>query len=518
MRLDNLDQRGGGAISVQTRDGGIFDAIVFGEQEAGIWMAGSEFFRRYQSVGGQTENEAVDRAVHVAIIYAADGTIRVYRDGRPYGTPYKSSGPVAFPAGETQVVFGLRHAPAGGNRMLAGTIVRARVYDRALDEAEVAASAASVRRLRRSRGDQRRPDSASAAPSARGSWRDRDAAVVACRSRAQGVRRVAARSGRDARADPGESRPARRSRVGRRRRGDRRAREPTSAWRADAPEARRRERLAAWISSPRNPLFARVVVNRLWQAHFGTGLVETSSDLGFNGGAPSHPELLDWLAAEMVAQGWSLKSMHRLIVTSAAYRQSSRLDAQGARRDAGDRLLWRKAPMRLEAEMVRDAMLAVSGVLDPKLGGPSFRDQEVVKAPGHAGRPLRGGRPRNARARPADALPRLGPRRPQPVARRVRLPRSIDDRAPPRRHDHAAPGAVAHEQRSGSASVRRLRRAVGARGRARRRPAGRARLPARVRPCPEPDERARAASVVEQFGAATLARAIFNSNEFLYLD
>ena len=148
VRLDNLDQRGGGAISVQTRDGGRFDAIVFGEQEAGIWMAGSEFFRRYRRVGGKAEKEAVNRVVHMAITYADDGTIRVYRDGRPYGTPYRSSGPVAFPAGETQVVFGLRHAPAGGNRLLAGTIVRARVYDRALDESEVAASAASVRRLR----------------------------------------------------------------------------------------------------------------------------------------------------------------------------------------------------------------------------------------------------------------------------------------------------------------------------------------------------------------------------------
>ena len=143
MRLDNLEQRGGGAIGIQTRDGGLFDAIVFGEQEAGIWMAGSEFFRRYHSVGAQPERDAVNRSIHVAITYANDGTIRLFRDGQPYGTPYKSSGPAVFPAGETQVVFGLRHAPAGGNRMLAGTIVRARVYDRALDESEVAASAAA---------------------------------------------------------------------------------------------------------------------------------------------------------------------------------------------------------------------------------------------------------------------------------------------------------------------------------------------------------------------------------------
>ena len=151
---------------------------------------------------------------------------------------------------------------------------------------------------------------------------------------------------------------------------------------ADAPEARRRERLASWITSPANPLFARVVVNRLWQGHFGTGLVETSSDLGFNGGLPSHPELLDWLASEMITRGWNIKAMHRLIVMSAVYRQSSLWHANGQERDAGDRLLWRKPPTRLEAEMVRDAMLAVSGILDSRLGGPSFRDQDIVHAPG----------------------------------------------------------------------------------------------------------------------------------------
>ena len=182
VRLDNLEQRGGGAISIQTRDGGVFDAIVFGEQEAGVWMAGSEVFAGTSSVGGKPEKEAMNRAVHVAITYADDGTIRVFRDGRPYGTPYKSSGPATFPAGEAQVVFGLRHAPAGGNRMLAGTIVRARVYDRALDESEVAASAATFRRLRRSTGDRRRPDSRMPRGACAAHGEDREAPVVACRS------------------------------------------------------------------------------------------------------------------------------------------------------------------------------------------------------------------------------------------------------------------------------------------------------------------------------------------------
>src|SRR5207245_1516386 len=113
-----------------------------------------------------------------------------------------------------------------------------------------------------------------------------------------------------------------------------------------------------------------------------SGLVETPSDLGFNGGTPSHPELLDWLASEVRDQGWSLKAIHQRIVTSAAYRQSSRPDPAAASKDAGDRLLWRKAPTRLEAEMVRDAMLAVSGKLDSRLGGPSFMDRAIVKAAG----------------------------------------------------------------------------------------------------------------------------------------
>ena len=142
----------------------------------------------------------------------------------------------------------------------------------------------------------------------------------------------------------------------------------------DAPEAERRIRLAGWITDATNPLFARVIVNRLWLAHFGSGLVETGSDFGFNGGVPSHPELLDWLASELSRRGWSHKAMHRLIVTSSAYRRSSRPDPEGLSKDAGGRLLWRKQPTRLEAEMVRDAMLATAGVLDLATGGPSFRD------------------------------------------------------------------------------------------------------------------------------------------------
>ncbi len=146
---------------------------------------------------------------------------------------------------------------------------------------------------------------------------------------------------------------------------------------ADAPDAERRRCLADWITRPDNPLLARVMVNRLWQYHFGAGLVETPSDFGFNGGKPSHPELLDWLADEFRRSGWSMKHMHRLIVTSATYRQASRFRPDAAKTDASNRLLWRKNPMRLEAESLRDTILAIAGKLNPQMGGPSYQDFQM---------------------------------------------------------------------------------------------------------------------------------------------
>lgn len=140
----------------------------------------------------------------------------------------------------------------------------------------------------------------------------------------------------------------------------------------DAAEQQRRLALADWIASPENPLTARVMVNRIWQGHFGTGLVETSSDFGRNGAMPSHPKLLDWLASEFVRSGWSVKQMHRLIVLSASYRQSARLDPVAAARDADVRLLWCFPSRRLESEPIRDAMLAVSGQLNLNMGGRGF--------------------------------------------------------------------------------------------------------------------------------------------------
>jgi hypothetical protein len=137
-------------------------------------------------------------------------------------------------------------------------------------------------------------------------------------------------------------------------------------------DTQRRLALGRWIADPKNPLTARVIVNRLWHYHFGTGLVATPSNFGFLGGKPSHPELLDRLAKDLVRQDWSLKAMQRAILTSATYRQASADRSDAAAIDGQCRLLWRFPPRRLEAEPIRDATLAVAGTLDLHMGGPGY--------------------------------------------------------------------------------------------------------------------------------------------------
>jgi hypothetical protein len=337
-------------------------------------MAGSNFFERTSPLGGPTETEADRRTVHLALTYAADGTITAYRDGVPYGTAYRASRPVVFAPGRAQVVFGLRHSPVGGNKMLAGTLVRARLHARALSADEVALSAGTlvteveiVERLSPSQREQRR------------AWRQERAALQ------DEIRALEARRERKLYAvvpfQPEPTYVLKRGNV--LDRGELVAAEPISALTnytpmvslgPEAPEAERRRRLAEWISNPRNPLVARVIVNRLWQWHFGVGLVETSNDLGFHGGQPSHPELLDWLADELIRSGWSLKHIQRLIVTSSTYQQASVFRPEATRLDADNRLLWRHTPQRLDAEAVRDCALAVSNRLERTLGGPPYQD------------------------------------------------------------------------------------------------------------------------------------------------
>jgi Protein of unknown function (DUF1549)/Protein of unknown function (DUF1553)/Planctomycete cytochrome C/Concanavalin A-like lectin/glucanases superfamily len=516
LQLDNLSQRGGGVMTIQATSGLTFDSIVFGEQEPGRWMAGSEGFRRYQSVSGPIEQDAANRPVHFAITYTADGTIRLYRDGLPYGEPYKPQAPLSFAAGEAVILFGQRHTPAGGNRALAGTLMRARLYDRALAPREIAASAASFRDFI--------PANAITAALEHNQRAERGrilAEIERLRISTAANPRVYAVAPREAGAmhvevrgnphQPGNIvKPVGIAAIV--------APDVDFGLKPDAPEARRRERLANWVCGPRNPLFARVVVNRLWQAHFGTGFVETASDFGFNGGRPSHPELLDWLASEIAREGWSLKAMQRLILTSAAFRQAARSDPAAVSRDAGNRLIWQRAPVRLQAEMVRDAMLCVAGALDTRLGGPSFFDHAVQQAPGtpailyksiDPGAPgtnrrtifrawLRGGRSHLLDAFDCPDPSTSAPRRAVTTTPLQAL--SMMNNALVLHLSEAFANRLVRE--NGDNLERQVDRAY-------RLALGR---------LPEPDERTQAVRVVERAGLPALTRAIFNCNEFLYFD
>ena len=133
----------------------------------------------------------------------------------------------------------------------------------------------------------------------------------------------------------------------------------------------RRTALAKWLVDPENPLPARVMVNRIWHYHFGKGIAGTPSDFGIMGDRPTHPELLDWLATEFIRGGWSMKRMHRLIMTSAVYQESADFRKEAAETDSGNRLLWAFPRHRLEGEVIRDSSLLVAGLLNTKVGGPS---------------------------------------------------------------------------------------------------------------------------------------------------
>ncbi len=162
---------------------------------------------------------------------------------------------------------------------------------------------------------------------------------------------------------------------------------PTSIPPPDGRTSGRRLALAEWLGSPSNPLTARVIVNRIWHQHFGRGIVATLDNLGKVGERPTHPELLDWLAVEFVNRGWSLKETHRLMMTSEAYQMSSAYeDAEDAERDPENRFLWKYRTQRLEAEIVRDSILAVSGGIDLTVGGPPlfpYVPEEILASQAH---------------------------------------------------------------------------------------------------------------------------------------
>lgn len=378
LKLAHTNQSGGGAMTVQNLDGGLFDSIVFAEQEQHRWMPGSNGFTRTQSLRAPEELEAHREFVTITMVYRADGTIAGFRNGVAYGTPYRSSGPAHFEAAKAHVVFGLRHAPVGGNRALAGTIASARLYDRALSNEEVAAAAQTTgvfvseaellakltepqqqqrrqlrEELQRIQQDLTELEKAS-----------KQKIYTAMTTLQTGPSYVLKRGNVGDRGP--EVTPAGLSAI--------RSLPATFALNANSLEPQRRQQLAEWITDRRNALFARVMVNRLWHYHFGAGLVENPSDLGFNGGLPSHPELLEWLAGELIRSNYSLKHMHRLIVTSATYQQSSQHREEAAKIDAHNRFLWRMNPRRLDAEMIRDTMLAVADTLVLEVGGKGYSD------------------------------------------------------------------------------------------------------------------------------------------------
>ncbi|MCA8993081.1 MAG: DUF1553 domain-containing protein [Planctomycetaceae bacterium] len=377
VRLDDLTQRGGGVLSVQTTDGGVFDAIVYGERDAGQWMAGSNGFVRWNSFKRSEEKEANKSLVHVAIVYREDGTIQGYRNGEPYGLPYKSSGLVTYEPGSSQVLLGLRHGTGpGGNRMLTGHIEQAQLYDKALTDEEIGLTSArfnivsKAQLLARMSEDQR---------SQLAKWEAEAKALSDEIGQLQNLRVYAVAPQKPAAthvllrgdaASPAEEVNA----------GGIQAIQGLSAnfnLTTDASDAERRRKFAEWMTSQENPIFARVIVNRIWHYHFGTGIVASPNDFGFNGIRPTHPELLDFLANYLVEHDGSLKAVHKLIVTSETFCQSSRPRPEAMAADAGNQWLWRYAPQRLEAEVVRDTMLQVTGALNPQYGGPSYRNFET---------------------------------------------------------------------------------------------------------------------------------------------
>jgi len=378
VALSDLEQGGGAAISLEAMGGSPFDAIVFAERQPRKWMVGSEGFARTRDLAGPVEDAPAGAFVHLVAVFTADQRIQLFRNGESYGEAYAPGSPVpVFAAGKARIVVGRRHE-AGGRPWLTGTVRSVALHDRALTPEEVSAAfrsgGSSVTRAELARGLDTLPRSRRQA---------RESALV----RVQEARAELARAESAAplvyagtRSQPSPARILKRGDV--KSPGDVVIPAALGAVRtvpaefglsADSPEADRRKAFARWLADPANPLPARVMVNRVWHFHFGQGFVATPSDLGRSGGTASHPELLDWLASDFMASGWSLKALHRRIMTSEAYRRSAVHQKAAGEVDADNRWLWRMSPRRLEAEAIRDAMLAVSGELNLQYGGPSFR-------------------------------------------------------------------------------------------------------------------------------------------------
>jgi hypothetical protein len=277
----------------------------------------------------------------------------------------------------------------------------------------------------------------------------------------------------------------------------------------DAPESERRLVLAKWIASDANPLTPRVIVNRLWHYHFGRGIAGTPSDFGFNGERPTHPELLDYLAGRLLEYGWRLKPLHREIVLSRTYRQSSAYLAEAAKADADARLLWRFPPRRLEAEAIRDAMLSVAGVLQSTSGGPGFQLYKYTVDNVATYFPLDRFGPETYRravyAQPARSIST------EPLTILDCPDSSLPE---PRRVVTTSP-LQALTLLNNSFTLD-MAKAFAARVQAEADAVGRAFQLAFSR-APAREERAAAEALMRQHGLEALARALFNTNEFVYV-
>ncbi len=515
VTLDDANQRGGGLITLLSTKVGQFDSIVYGEREPKRWMAGSENFVRSNNVGGSVEADALSRSVHLAITYHADGTIKLFRDGELYGSAYQSQSPPRYVSKDSIIAFGIRHFPVGGNRMFAGRIHEASLFDRALsdDEARILAAGANfitddvivehmtlAERKRRAELLEEIQDLRQVVTSV-----TRELAYAVKPSQpAQPTRRL----NRGNPAAPGEIVAAA---------GIACIQGPT--WQfdlpADAAESERRRKLAAWIANDKNPLFARVIVNRLWHHHFGSGIVNTPNDFGFSGGRPSHPQLLDFLAARLIEENWSLKSLQRMIVTSATWQQATTRNQAASAVDAGNRLLWRGNRTRLDAESLRDSILLVAGQLNDAVGGPSYQDfksfnfnsqfYEMTDPTGAEfnRRTIYRMVIRSGRNRMLDAFDCPDPSSTAPKRAVTTTPIQslslMNHSFVLRMSDHFAARVVDEVGPAPDAQVRRATQLAWCR-------------------TPSVDESQAMVSFIDEHGLPALCRVLFNSNEFLYVD
>jgi len=491
--------------------GAALDGLRFTGGKKKQWINTSTVNFRTEEVNGPPEDTPAGGRIHMAITYAANGEIRLYRNGQPYGRAYQPD--KGTPHGHLQT-YGKGDAIVEFGTGYGLELEQARLFARALSPVEIQALFEA--------GVTNAPPVASPA-------RDRLTQELAnarkdlAAAQAEPAKAFAATPRAD---DAGRLAPTHlliRGDVSR----------PGAVVTpgavsclpylsgdldlpADALEAERRRRLADWITRPDNALAARVIVNRVWHYHFGAGLVDSPNDFGFNGGQPSHPELLDYLAAEFQQSGGSLKQLHRLILNSQTYRQSSQFQSAAAAQDAGARLLWRFPPQRLPAEAVRDAMLAASGALNPQMYGPSFRPFQIVKNAGsyHSYEPIdsddaafqrrtiyrmninSGGNPL------LDALdcPLPSMKTPKRSATTTALQAlSLMNNPFAERMARTLAGRVSREH---ATTADRIARAYAL-------TLGRA---------PRPEELSSAAALAEKSGLAALCWALFNLSEFLYVE